>query len=438
MPLQPRLIGQLLLNPVAGGPLQEAVSQRWADPNRLAAAKAGTQLLHHGIANVLAPPIQAPTEQQGAATTQFQRSQMGLPVDMGEFDTPEMRLMAENMDPSMMAMKGGKIAQALMGATGWHGGPNKWAPEPGFPKGRPSLKYIGTGEGAAAYGHGFYAAEVPGVAKTYKTPEGSYHRLTGQMDPKTEYAYDLMDQGRGTTDTMQMMVKKYGDDLSFEDAMKAIDEAKALGAGGGAFYKLDIPDDDVAKFLDWDAPLSEQSGEVRAKLSTWLDDAVAGEFTEGMRINPHPRKALSKAFSPEGDRMTGERFYGALSEELGSKEAASEALRRAGIPGNKYYDQMSRTKAGIADDVRVKKWDDGTFEVRAYSSGGKKHGEWYSQTEDDMRKLLGDKATDEVLAAKAPVNRTHWVDAPVEFEGTRNYVIWDQDVLNRTKVLDTE
>ena len=31
MPLQPRLIGQSLLNPVAGGPLQEAVGQRWAN-----------------------------------------------------------------------------------------------------------------------------------------------------------------------------------------------------------------------------------------------------------------------------------------------------------------------------------------------------------------------------------------------------------------------
>jgi hypothetical protein len=61
-------------------------------------------------------------------------------------------------------------------------------------------------------------------------------------------------------------------------------------------------------------------------------------------------------------------MYTNMASHYGSREAASEALRKAGIPGLKYYDQMSRT---------------------------------------------GQK-------------------------GTRNYVTWDQDVLDRTKILEKD
>ena len=61
-----------------------------------------------------------------------------------------------------------KGATSTLGMNLWHGGPNKWAAEPGFPQGRPRLDKMGSGEGAQAYGHGFYSAESPKVADTYK------------------------------------------------------------------------------------------------------------------------------------------------------------------------------------------------------------------------------------------------------------------------------
>jgi len=66
--------------------------------------------------------------------------------------------------------------------------------------------------------------------------------------------------------------------------------------------------------------------------------------------------------------MPGYNIYKVMSENLGGDQAASEALRKAGIPGLKYFDQGSR-------------------------AGG---------------------------------------------EGTRNYVTWDQDVLNRSKMLERD
>ena len=54
---------------------------------------------------------------------------------------------------------------AVMAASGdtryaiaWHGTPHVWPPEPGFPHGRPRLDKMGSGEGAQAYGWGWYSA----------------------------------------------------------------------------------------------------------------------------------------------------------------------------------------------------------------------------------------------------------------------------------------
>ncbi|MBK8117396.1 MAG: hypothetical protein IPK44_24220 [Candidatus Accumulibacter sp.] len=44
-------------------------------------------------------------------------------------------------------------------ALAWHGTPHVWAPEPGFPHGRPRLDKMGSGEGAQAYGWGWYSAD---------------------------------------------------------------------------------------------------------------------------------------------------------------------------------------------------------------------------------------------------------------------------------------
>ena len=73
----------------------------------------------------------------------------------------------------------------------------------------------------------------------------------------------------------------------------------------------------------------------------------------------------ARRYSEDFSDMSGGGFVDALTQKLGSQQAASEALRKAGIPGLKYFDQGSRV-------------------------GGK---------------------------------------------GTRNYVTWDQDVLDRTEVV---
>jgi hypothetical protein len=64
----------------------------------------------------------------------------------------------------------------------FHGTPNKFAPEPGFPQGRPRLDKMGTGEGAQKYGKGFYTAQ--------KQAQASQEQYQKALSDKSSYAED--------------------------------------------------------------------------------------------------------------------------------------------------------------------------------------------------------------------------------------------------------
>lgn len=352
----------------------------------------------------------------------------------GGFYTPEGKFSGEAIDIAPIgagmnivakAMRGAVPDPSTLGANVWHGGPNKWAPESGFPQGRPRLDKIGTGEGAAAYGWGFYGADNKGVAKTYKTPEGSYQRLSGHLSPKAEFAYDLMEQGRATTDVMQMMLRKYGDDLPFEDAMKAMDEAKSAMGDPGTLYRLDVPDADVAKFLDWDAPLSEQSESVKKVFALAAHKNPDDTFAN---IAYASAEKLTDAF--EG--MTGNDLYRQIVEKSGwSQKEASEYLKSIGIPGHKYLDQQSRNKTALeVNGVRVKGLDDIAAQYVQIWNGR------VSRIRDEIKYDKGVRAADrETVIRKAQALVDSGAEIKKVHTGTHNYVIWNQDVLDRSRVL---
>lgn len=273
----------------------------------------------------------------------------------GDFSAKDVTDMAGTINmPSLLR---GSASPNTLGMNLYHGGPNKWAAEPGFPQGRPRLDKMGSGEGNQAYGHGFYSAEKPDVAQTYKTPEGSYQRQTGQLEPKTEFAFDLMERGYGTSEVMEMMLGKYGNKVKFEEVVKSIDDARNIGAGQGNLYKIDIPDEDVAKYIDWDAPLSAQPD--------FIKQALSGIMEPNFRVYPKGQKEpvsqkfatqeeadnLLKSFGNDasmfeiknsGDAASGAEIYRKLIDIHGSPEKASEFLKSVGIPGTRFLDEQSR------------------------------------------------------------------------------------------------
>ena len=284
------------------------------------------------------------------------------------------------MDPMTGAMltagaapAGALLARAPAGALGmnvFHGTPHKFAPEPGFPQGRPRMDKMGTGEGAQMYGPGFYSAEAEKVGREYADALAQRKLLVdGEVDDSQILRTAITSSGspeahiqqikKGLVNKRQKLEEADRTDLGgfseyslykgnidyLENNIKTLESyiGKTIGFGDKAnLYKLDIPDADAAKLLDYDAPISQQPKVVQ--------DAIT-----------------KLGFMPDNpDKAAGGDVWFRMRQQLGEDEAAA-AMREAGVPGLRYKDAGSR----------------GT------DSG----------------------------------------------DGTRNFVVWDQDVLNRMKLL---
>ena len=159
-------------------------------------------------------------------------------------------------------MAASALTRPMLGTAGmnvFHGSPHRFD--------KFDMSKVGTGEGAQAYGHGLYLAE----------------------NPKTAAAYS--------------------------------DTAKNSFAGGYT-YKVDLPDDQIAKMLDWDKPLSQQPESVRKVIGQIVDRNIDKEIG--------------------WSKLTGEQAYQAVVERAGKKGDGEKMLRDLGIPGIRYLDQGSR------------------------------------------------------------------------------------------------
>ena len=221
------------------------------------------------------------------------------------------------------------------GAIVWHGSPHKFD---AF-----DASKIGTGEGAQAYGHGLYLAESPDVATMYKNSLSRYDDLP--LTGPVQAAGAMIDASipeermRATLQKMYSANKSIDIEASIEQARAAIAKGK-----GGALYKVDLPDEHIAKMLDWDKPLSEQAPEVQSALAQTV--TVPG-VKRGTRmpladlLNQFKSAGMATDTLPEM-RSTGQQTYIDLAQQFGDHKAATDALRAAGIPGIRYLDGGSR------------------------------------------------------------------------------------------------
>jgi len=94
-------------------------------------------------------------------------------------------------------------------------------------------------------------------------------------------------------------------------------------------YKLDLPDEQIAKMLDWDKPLSEQSDAVKAALK-----GIETKFPEIPDFN------LRKWMDTDPLAST---FHNVINRDLGvDPSLIANVFKEQGIPGIKYLDATSR------------------------------------------------------------------------------------------------
>lgn len=225
----------------------------------------------------------------------------------------------------------------------WHGSPHKFAPTARNPLGEFDASKIGTGEGAQVYGHGLYTAEAPAVATEYQKQLGTQMKYKGQ-----EFYDPIVGRKTGTTGNIELddyLLSYLGDtgvirkellsaarDMRSANNPQALKEYQALmadlrrvrpdvtAANTGYLYKVDLPDEQIAKMLDYDKTWKQQPKNVQ--------DAINVD-------------KLLKYYNTD-DISTSQVLYHAKQNM--SPAAFAEFLRNKGVPGIKYLDEGSRAE----------------------------------------------------------------------------------------------
>lgn len=241
---------------------------------------------------------------------------------------------------------------AMLGKIVYHGSPHKFD---AF-----DMSKIGTGEGAQAYGHGLYFAENPKVAQDYavnlSAKQGNVGGSVGNKQianfysalenkaaklPPKEAApiynqLDLLERlgfNELPADVLNYAKESYG--AASPEVAWLTKEIMPKYKGAGNLYKVDLPDEHIAKMLDWDKPLSQQT-------SQEMKDAFNGIIKK----YPELKEKFVQAYR---DKQPGNIYYSILNDYRKSGDLAknqlfaSDVLREAGIPGIRYLDQGSRT-----------------------------------------------------------------------------------------------
>jgi hypothetical protein len=228
----------------------------------------------------------------------------------------------------------GAVKQAAVNAgplmTVYHASPHKFA---AF-----DANKIGTGQGAQSYGHGIYAAESPLVSGR----GGQYDR---EFTAKVLGKYDLNQQEGMILSMMKdspsdletlMRMQKAGIADDFDQAHSALERVNKAKSN---IYKVDLPDEHIAKMLDWDKPLSQQ---------------------------PYVMEKLKKNmfFKDADPNISGQQFMRdyLAGGDMSNPEATS-ALKTLGFTGIRYLDQGSRAGGAGTSNFVVFPGNEGLLKI---------------------------------------------------------------------------
>ena len=250
---------------------------------------------------------------------------------------------------------------------------------------RPSLHYIGTGEGAQAYGWGLYGSSDRGIATGYaerdvknkfKQPsmkingetftQGNSAALTGKEEwfgVLLQHLYSVNGNRKQAAKNIRDGIRRLrnlaksetdGKELEFYQAMISdlkraadflADEGNTVEYDGGRnIYKQTFWPDKEENLLDWDEPVPPE------QMQQIADQAVKEQLPFGYTED-------GKNFF-NGSGTSGELLYKDLAKSfnLGSPKAVSEFLYRAGIDGITYIGDASGVRNYVAfsdQDIRV-------------------------------------------------------------------------------------
>lgn len=242
--------------------------------------------------------------------------------------------------------------------------------------------FMGSGEGAQAYGWGTYVSEVEGIAKAYakqntakrnteytvakrayEDAETEYKNLTNYIADSelninmynipslennkkklemykekgiqhwVEVYEQRVERGEKTIKEERERIEEYK--LKQKEAYKLMDEAKkkldSIEKPKRNLYSVDIPDDTGRNYIGWDEPL----GAAKIMRLPKVFKADGWEYKKVGMYDTYKIDGNEHEVWLEPSLTTGKELYRDLTNALGSDKAASEFLSKAGFVGVK-------------------------------------------------------------------------------------------------------
>lgn len=248
--------------------------------------------------------------------------------------------------------------------------------------------FMGSGEGAQAYGWGTYVSEVEGIAKAYakqntakrnteytvakrayEDAETEYKNLTNYIADSelninmynipslennkkklemykengiqhwVEVYEQRVERGEKTIKEERERIEEYK--LKQKEAYKLMDESKkkldSIEKPKRNLYSVDIPDDTGRNYIGWDEPL----GAAKIMRLPKVFKADGWEYKKVGMYDTYKIDGNEHEVWLEPSLTTGKELYRDLTNALGSDKAASEFLSKAGFVGVKVIAQRN-------------------------------------------------------------------------------------------------
>ena len=214
--------------------------------------------------------------------------------------------------------------------------------------------FMGSGEGAQAFGWGTYVTEVEGIAKAYADSSSGNIFLSGFGDFYLRKIREALANGETFEKVKQNLLEYhkqmyektggnrelYGDFISDYEKLQSLKEEDLPARN---LYTVEIPDDNGSNYLEWDKAINEN---IQQRIANGLKNI-------GFEVEPetnHLTLSRGKNRAVLNIKAKGMDLYAELEDVLGSAKAASQFLSDLGYTGIKYPAQA--TTGGRADNAQ--------------------------------------------------------------------------------------